>query len=493
MFPSQILAPNLPLETLSAITTDSRRITPGCLFVAVKGDLHDGHRFIPQAIAQGAVAVLCKKGTRSAHTPEQLGNATLVEVDDTITAFREMAQRWRNRFKIPVILVAGSAGKTTTKELIAAALSGRYADIETARKKILKTQASQNGFLGIAMTLLELRPEHEMAVIEVGIDEIGAMAQHLPLVQATHAVLTSIGPEHLEKLIDVATVAREEILSLTDTWSRGGTIIVQMDDPWIQTALAQALGSQPAGKRVIATSAKPGSAPSSPLMIRPLGPPDADSKVSIPLIDGTVVSTRIRLPGEHNLRNWVAAIATAASAGWTAQEIERGLERFEPPPGRSVVVNGRDGSQWICDYYNSQPLSVRAALDVLAERAGRAAPRSLAIACLGDMLELGPKELEFHRELSTSIISSGVDHVLLYGPRMKALKAALAAAAFSGTVAHFETHQELAASALALWQQSKSSPRHVVALIKGSRGMTMERVWKELEPHVTQPDPHPHA
>ncbi|NDD91128.1 hypothetical protein EBZ37_03485 [bacterium] len=196
--------------------TDSRKVTESSLFVAIRGEKMDGHDFIPKAIAQGATAVLAEESVvLSKNLASEFPKTRFFCVTDVQEGFRKIASAWRKHFNIPVVLVAGSNGKTTTKEFLSALLQGKY-------RSVLKTQGSQNGFLGIPMTLIELRSHHGAAVIEVGIDEVGAMAQHVPLVHPTHTLLTVIGPEHLEKLIDLPTVAREEILAFHETQRIGG-------------------------------------------------------------------------------------------------------------------------------------------------------------------------------------------------------------------------------------------------------------------------------
>jgi UDP-N-acetylmuramoyl-tripeptide--D-alanyl-D-alanine ligase len=196
----------LSTQAFSSVASDSRKIQPGCLFVALRGEKFDGHDFILQAIEGGARGVICRRDfARPAGSA-----AKFFPVEDTLAAYRRLAGAWRREYPIPVVAVAGSVGKTTTKELLTAILRGKWDDV-------LKTQGSQNGFVGIPLTLLELTPPHGAAVIEVGIDETGAMEKHIQLVQPSVAVLTAIGPEHLEKLHDIPTVAREEGLALSHT------------------------------------------------------------------------------------------------------------------------------------------------------------------------------------------------------------------------------------------------------------------------------------
>jgi UDP-N-acetylmuramyl pentapeptide synthase len=214
----------------SEFTTDSRKIAAHSIFVAVRGERFDGHAFIEQAIAAGATGILAKAQTIAERGYErQFPKVFFAGVTDVQAAFRRLAQAWRAQTKIPVIAVAGSNGKTTTKELLAAILEGRF-------HSVLKTTGSENGYLGIPITLLRLRSSHQAAVIEVGIDDVGAMTEHIDLVRPTHTVLTVIGPEHLEKLGTLETVAREELLAFSETEKNGGCSVVNLDDTWMATA-----------------------------------------------------------------------------------------------------------------------------------------------------------------------------------------------------------------------------------------------------------------
>lgn len=438
------------------VTSDSRRVEPGCLFVALKGDQFDGHDFIPSALASGARGILCRRGT----TVTSHKDLCLFQVEDPLHSYRKLAAAWRKEFSLPIIVVAGSAGKTTTKELLAAILHGKWTHV-------LKTQGSQNGFIGIPMTLLELNESHEAAIIEVGIDEIGAMQQHMPLVGANAAVLTAIGPEHLENLKDVPTVAREEGFALSHVARAGGMVAINLDDPWIRPHLTTIKEGRKIPFSLLGNA-------SSVDMIRGSLSPDGKT-LNFQGLGIPETSLPLPLPGKHNASNLLAAISIAAGLGLTAEEIKNGLSKFRGATGRSEVKELSGNTTVICDYYNAQPASVAAGLDLLAESASES--RTLW-ACLGDMLELGTLEEKFHRDIAAQILRLNIHHVLLYGPRMKALEDELQKNHFSGQCKHFETHSELAQT---LTQSVKPGDS---ILIKGSRGMRMEEVWKVLEPYA---------
>lgn len=439
----------------AGVVTDSRKIRPESLFVALPGDRFDGHDFIPQAIASGARGVLCRRGTKRPKS-----DAHWYEVDDTVAAFRRVSGAWRERFSLPVAAIAGSVGKTTTKELLASILGAKHA-------RVLKTEGSQNGFLGIPMTLLELRADHAAAVVEIGIDEAGAMAKHLALVKPSLALVTAIAPEHLEKLGDLETVAREETEALRRVASLGGAAIVSLDDPWIAKSAASLRG----GRVVRATLSGVARAAADCLVGKWTDTGSAGQLVAsgMGLEAETFASP---LPGVHNARNVLLALAAARAMGLSAHELRQGLSQFRPAPGRSELEKLPDGTEVLRDYYNASPASVEAALTVLSSlRASR--PGRRALACLGDMLELGSDEEKLHRELAGPLLQA-TDAVFLHGPRMLALADELRRRAFPGVVVHSGSHAELATRIL-----EELRPGDAL-LIKGSRGMRMEEVWKAL-------------
>jgi UDP-N-acetylmuramoyl-tripeptide--D-alanyl-D-alanine ligase len=448
----------------SAVVTDSRKLQPDCLFVALKGEKFDGHDFIAEAIAGKARGVICRKEFADLYASD----ARLFAVDDTQVAYRKLGAAWRREFSIPLVAVAGSVGKTTSKELLTAILCGRW-------PQVLKTQGSQNGFVGIPMTLLELAPKHGAAVIEVGIDEIGAMQDHMQIVGANAAILTAIGPEHLEKLRDVPTVAHEEGLALQHVIGAGGLVAVNLDDPWIRPFSVTLRGG-----RKLAYSLSGTALPS-----QASGITEADVLRGSLSDDGRAMTVsgaglnglRVELPmlGKHNAMNLLGALALARGLGLNEGEIAAGLRTFvgSGAAGRSELRELPGGTPAVCDYYNANPTSVEAGLELLTQVAGT---RS-RWACLGDMLELGPDEESFHRGLALKISELRVENVLLYGQRMKWLQDELQKRGF-GQSKWFESHHALAEHLKTEFKAGEA------LLIKGSRGMRMEEVWKLFEPYA---------
>jgi UDP-N-acetylmuramoyl-tripeptide--D-alanyl-D-alanine ligase len=320
------------------------------------------------------------------------------------------------------------------------------------------------------MTLLELRQDHEVAIIEVGIDEIGAMQQHMSLISPNTAVITAIGPEHLEKLRDVPTVAREEGAALSHVAKSGGNVVINLDDPWIRPHLMTLKEG-----RKVPFSLHGATAPMD-MISGELSPNGRQLTFQGLGIQSTTLS--LPLLGTHNASNLLAAVAIAASLGLTADEIKSGLSYFIGAEGRSQIQELPGPTYVVCDYYNAQPASMSAGLDLVDQVAQNSSKTKTRWACLGDMLELGPNEEQFHRELATKIIDLKIEHTLLYGTRMAFLADELEKQRYQGHYAHYSTHADLSA---ALTQGVKPGD---AILIKGSRSMKMEEIWKVLEPYA---------
>jgi UDP-N-acetylmuramoyl-tripeptide--D-alanyl-D-alanine ligase len=441
----------------SGISTDSRTAGAGVLFFAIRGNKFDGHDFLAEVARVGAGGVVVARGTK---LPPEAESLLVYFVDDTLDAIRRLAAYRRARFSGPVVAVAGSVGKTTTKELLAAALRGRY-------RRVLKTEDSQNGFLGIALTLLRLDETDEAAVIEVGIDTPGAMAKHLEIVRPTAAVVTAIAEEHLETMISLEVIAREEALPLQWVARHGGLAAVNADDPWLAPlcthgdfakATRYALVQETPPRREGLLWAKV----------------DRKSRtLHVHDFQGKTAFFPIPLPGDHNARNLLAAVAVAHAMGLSETQIRNGLATFEPPKGRSELRSLSNGAQIVCDYYNASPASMRSGIEMLSQLGKSRAGSTWA--CLADMLELGSDEERLHRELAEPLLKSTAGHILLTGPRMKALHDELVRRKAPGEVAWFETPEQLG-TALARGLRGTDT-----VLIKGSRGMRMERVLEALE------------
>ena len=425
---AEVLQLHTPAQTseIIDIVTDSRKVKPGSLFVAYKGDAMDGHDFIDSAIQSGAAAILTEKDVVNP------GKTIVFKVPSTLNALRRLAHVYRKSFQVPFIGVVGSVGKTTTKELIYSILQGKYS-------KVQKTEGSQNGFLGIPITLLSISPDCEVAVIEIGIDDIGAMEQHLALVEPTHLIVTALGPEHLHQLKTVEIAASEELKAFDYALDQEKKMAINLADPFVAQWF-QKHATQLISKNFITYE-------------------KADQ--------GFLSKFPSPLPGAHHEHNLLAAVTMGTLLGLTHEEMRNGLKTFKTAYGRTEIHQLSNEVTVIADYYNSNPTSLTAALHLLKSKGKN-------VAVLGDMLELGEQEETFHREIANEIVKLNIDEVYLYGNRMKWLLDELSKKHFS-KVSHFETHEQLTQAL------KKSIAPYDQILIKGSRGMKMETVFKLLQ------------
>ena len=435
------------------VHTDTRSLQAGDLFVALKGERFDAHDFLPQAAAAGAVMAIAHAGLVDAGLPG-------VEVPDTRLALGELARLWRGQFTLPLIAVTGSNGKTTVTQMIASILRAAAGGAAHA------TQGNLNNDIGVPLTLLRLKPEHRLAVIELGMNHPGEIPYLAALTQPTVALVNNAQREHQEFMGTVEAVARENgsvIASLAET----GVAVFPADDDytWVWKDLA-------GQRRVLTFSDVDATAD-----VRALR---ADWQGGAWALDFVTPSgagrARLQIAGRHNVRNALAAVACALAAGVPLADIERGLNAFEPVGGRSralsLALPGRSVTL-IDDTYNANPDSVVAAIRVLAELP---APRLLV---LGDMGEVGEQGLDFHLEVLRHAMASGIEAVHCAGDWMAQAVQVMAAAGEAAPrhwtdVNHLVTHVCHAVSA------AGSSPVRSV-LVKGSRFMRMERVVQGLQ------------
>jgi UDP-N-acetylmuramoyl-tripeptide--D-alanyl-D-alanine ligase len=422
------------------VATDSRKAGPGDLFVAIKGDHFDAHDFLHQVAANGVAAALVSR------TPEGWARPAL-KVRDTRVALGELAHGWRARFAIPLIAVTGSNGKTTVKEMIASILAAAVG--ENAR---LATAGNFNNDIGLPLTLFRLTDAHRMAVIELGMNHPGETATLGKIAAPTVAVVNNAQREHQEFMATVEAVALEHA-SVIHALAEGGTAVFPADDKYASIWRVAATGNP------IMDFALHTAATQTPAAVT--GTLDG-AKVRIATPEGAV-EVALRVLGEHNARNALAATAATLAAGVSLDAIKRGLEAFEPVKGRLQVKRATltplEGATVIDDTYNSNPDSMRAAIDVLASQAS---PRVLV---MGDMGEVGDQGPAFHREVGAYAAQKGIDALYALGD------ASLDSARAFGAGQHFASLDEL----IAALTRAGFGPG-ATFLVKGSRFMQMERV-----------------
>jgi UDP-N-acetylmuramoyl-tripeptide--D-alanyl-D-alanine ligase len=425
----------------SDVCTDSRTLKSGDLFVALRGERYDGHDFVAKAAAAGAVAALIDCGHAQA-VP-----LPVAAVEDTTVALGALAAHWRRQFDIPLVAVAGSNGKTTVKEMIAACLRAHFGDAH-----VLATQGNLNNHIGLPLTLLTLRAAHRVCVVEVGMNHPGETAELAQIAGPTIAVINNAQREHQEFMRSVTDVA-DEHASLIKALPADGIAVINADDVHAAVWRAAAghrevrdFGFDP--KATVSATCELQAA-SALLAVRT---PEAVATLNLPVA------------GEHNARNALAAIAAATAAGATLESCVRALSGFAAVKGRLQIKRSRQGALLIDDTYNANPDSVRAAIDVLARTPGR------KLLVLGDMGEVGDQGRDFHTEIGMYAHERGID--ALYG---LGELAAHAVRAFGEGARHYAAIETL------LVDVGAALGPQATVLVKGSRFMQMERVVRSFE------------
>ena len=426
-----------------SVSSDSRTLDRGALFVALRGERFDGHAFLGQARERGAVAAMVEMdqgpGTGEPEIP-------CVIVANTRTALGELAAQWRSRFSIPLIAITGSNGKTTVKEMIAAILREQWGEEQT-----LATEGNLNNDIGLPLMLLRLRERHRCAVLELGMNHPGETAYLARVAKPTVGLINNAQREHQEFLNGVAEVAREHG-ALLSALAPDGTAVFNADDEFAGLWRALA-GNRPVRDFGLERAA----AISGRFQLAGFG-----SEIAVIAPEGEARAT-LSVPGVHNVRNALAATAGATAAGAALRAVERGLSAFRAVKGRLEHKKGRCGATVIDDSYNANPDSVDAAIAVLAQTRG---PRILV---LGDMGEVGERGPAFHEEAGRRAREAGIERLLAVGPL-----AVYAVRSFGRQATHFQD-----VGALVRGMEAELAP-DVTVLVKGSRFMRMERVVAAL-------------
>jgi UDP-N-acetylmuramoyl-tripeptide--D-alanyl-D-alanine ligase len=433
----------------TAVATDSRRLPAGALFVALTGPNFDGHDFVAAARERGAGAALVERPV--ADPLPQL------RVADTRLALGRLAAAWRSRFTGPLIALTGSNGKTTLKEMIAAILR--------LRGSTLATEGNLNNDLGVPLTLLRLTGEHAYAVIEMGANHHGEIAYLTGLARPDVAVVNNAGPCHLEGFGDVAGVARGKG-EIFQGLGPEGVAIINRDDVY-----ADYWAGLNAGRRMVDFGLD------QPAQVRGRVLDPASNRFRLVAAEGEV-EIALPLPGRHNVRNALAAAAATLAVGATLAEIREGLESLRGVGGRMQRLRGRHGGAVIHDAYNANPASLAAALAAVGAEPGR------KWLVLGDMLELGPTAEALHAQSGRDARAAGFERLYAVGEYGRA-----AARAFADGGIHYENVEALIADLT----RDLENGEPAIVLVKGSRGMRLERVaaaladagegWANLEGH----------
>ena len=457
-------APFLADRTVSSITTDSRKAEEGCLFAAICGEHFDGHAFIGQVFEKGALCVISEKDLEEERHP-------WIRVSSTLQALTCIAQYYLQVLDIPVVGIAGSVGKTSTKEMIASVLSQKYCTLATA--------GNFNNELGLPLTIFRLREEHEMAVLEMGISDFGEMHRLAAIARPDTCVITNIGECHLEFLKDRDGVLRAKT-EIFDFLKEDGHIILNGNDDKLIT-VRMVKGIQPVFFGL------PGEGTQNPAQGSSRDPADdrvpelsvwAD-EITPRGLDG--ISCRIHtqagdfqalipIPGRHMVMNALAGTAVGLTYGLSLFQIRAGIENLRSVSGRLHMVK-TESYTIIDDCYNANPMSMAAALGVLKDASTRKA------AILGDMFELGEEEEKWHREVGRKAAGCGLDLLIGIGPRSRVMTEEAAEQDPALAIRYFPTLEDF-------MQALKTEPffqKGDTILVKASHGMNFTSIVEALQ------------
>ena len=497
-------------EEVSGVAGSLAELRAGDLFVALPFADGDAHCHVEEALAAGASLALVSEDWEGLASLDPSLQARCATTPDVLSSFRCLAAAFRRELPCPVIAVFGCNGKTTTKEMLAALLSA-------PGRRVVKTPGTDNGFVGLPRTLCsrEIRSAAppEVVVLEIGIDATGAMESHARMTAPDVAVLTALGPEHLDGLGDTETAIAEELSLFREV--PAATRVVPWGDPEVQrrrldTKAIVRVQDIAVVEEGSLTEERLSWPPSSRTLVFRTSSRGEGSGVAASWFTGGEQGSPaweghfdVPLPGAHNAGNFALALAAALALGRSPETIARGWETFEAPPWRSRVTPLARGALLYDDSFNASPLAVRAALAALAEPSWADRPKVIV---LGDMLELGAESARWHLELASSLCQLDTATLHLFGPRMAALGRALevsgaggAAAPHDGSTARGAAARGAAARGAAargaavgrtvedasrdpvdlVWDLDL--PAGAVVLVKGSRGMRMERVVRYLQ------------
>lgn len=433
-------------KALSIVEIDSRNVKRNCLFVAIKGEKFDGHDFVFDAINKGAKAVVINKSKLRKFDSLQI---PFIAVPNTIKAYGELANVWRNKLNAKVISITGSNGKTTTKEMIATLLSEKF--------KVVKTEANNNNHIGVPLTIFSADENCEMLVLEHGTNHFGEIPYSAKISKPDYALITNIGDSHLEFLKNRLEVFKEKSALFDAAENNGGLIFINVDDPIINKH-----------RKLYSNSVTYGFRKNVDISGKILSyTEDGRTKMSINY-DGKSFEIVLPVYGDSNAKNFLAASAVALKLGLTKDEIIEGAQKLKPIHGR-LEVKKLQNAIVIDDTYNSSPTSVEAAYKLVK----KIKLYKNKILVLGDMFELGKESLKFHRQLSNIFDVDQNLTVLTIGNFMKHLNKELRKKKIKSI--HFQTRE-----ALSLYLQYEDIDNSVI-LVKGSRGMKMEEFTNILE------------
>ena len=426
------------------VTTDTRTVGEDDLFAALKGEKFDGHDFIEQAVSDGAAGVIVEDAARL--YPD--GDYTIFVVKNTRKAYQDLALFHRRRFSIPVVAVTGSAGKTSTRALIATVLEQKY--------NVLQTEKNFNNEIGLPRTLLQLTKEHGVCVVELGMRGLGQIKELVDIAEPTVGVVTNVGKSHIELLGSQAQIAKAKG-ELVEALGSDGTAVLNQDDKRV-AAMAGKCKGKVVGFGIINDA---------PVMAGTIKNSEKGLSFTCRCFD-QVIDVHMAVIGTHNVYNALAAVAVGRLLGLSEHQMQKGLAEYKGVPMRQELVN-IDNVVFVNDAYNANPASMKEAVDTLVTLTG-----GRKIAVLGGMLELGDWAEKEHEKIGTYLADKKVDVLIALGDEARFMAKAAKAAGMN-EVYTVTTHAEAAAVLRRIMRQGDT------VLLKGSRDFAMEKILPYIE------------
>ena len=428
---------------IAGAVNDNRKIEKDFLFIPMVGAKVDGHDFIDDVFNKGALATLSEK-------PLDAPKGPYIQVKDTKLALKQIATAYRQELEIPVIGVIGSVGKTSTKEMISSVLQTKFS--------VLKTEGNFNNEIGLPLTICRIRPEHEVAVVEMGISDFGEMHRLGDIAKPDIVVMTNIGQCHLEFLKDRDGILKAKT-EVFEHMPKDGLVILNGDDDKLRNADTLGLRKVFYGMNGQQINAK---------NVEPRGLTETVATISV---DGDTFDVVIPLPGSHNVMNALAATAVGHELGLSHEEIALGLSKAGTIAGRNNIIQV-GGVSIIDDCYNANPVSMRASIEVLGKAAGR------TIAILGDMGELGDDELKLHYEIGEALEANHIGYVFTVGKLSEEINKSLSNCNSSCLAYHYDTIDSMLVDLLPIIRTDDT------ILIKASHFMNFGHVVEAIENYL---------
>jgi UDP-N-acetylmuramoyl-tripeptide--D-alanyl-D-alanine ligase len=427
---------------INGVSTDSRENLRGKLFIPIKGEKYDAHQFLPQAIANGAAAILCSKSYEDVPT-----NVPVVLVEDTLEGLQQLAKSYLKEWNGKVVGITGSNGKTSTKDILTSILSAKY--------KVHKTQGNFNNHIGLPLTVLSMDEDTEVAVLEMGMSNFGEIELLTKIANPDAAIITNIGESHMMELGSRAGIAKAK-LEIAEGLKENGTLLINGDEPLLIEGVKGI-----SFKGNIETF---GFNHSNNLYPTTFELTENGSSFEVNKIENKAFTLSVL--GKHNISNTLAAIGVAMKFGLTSAEIEKGLGNLQLTKMRMELLKASNGVTVINDAYNASPTSMKAAIDLVSDLNGFA--RKFVV--FGDMLELGDQEVAFHEEIGSEVASKGIDYLYTFGEL--ASNGAVVAKKVMGE-SRVKSYQDKEKLIQDLLQTAKEND---LIVVKASRGMKLEEV-----------------